>query len=480
MVAIIALVGILPQVAFASIVQGANAGTDSHAVDFSKYGSVCFDVPATISVKGITVGLTKSDGSFTPYRLINNDTNSIIWAFGAHDDIATTTTENSVSTSTTSFTLTPARYCVNMASNTGNEYFHGLASDGGAVSQAYGASLAELIGNDAGSPVTYFGSVNYSLCDTAGVCPLGSPSVDTTSRIVSFTPEDGATTTSPVTFTSHFYVSPADVGTVGMYISLHNIDQNVLLFGLLSPNDIVLFSGYATTTGDVYYSTTTPIGDGNYRIQAKLFNAINNPLGGELNLGVLWGINKSESHQFIVGQETYIGHISQQSYRELSQAYASTSATSTIANASNCNPLGSFDTIKCVSFLLIPDANSVAESVAYFKDNTLNHAPWGYFKRVNDIMSATSTVDFPSWTVHPAYYQDPDFYMSVNPTDMIAGGGALLDAIHDPIYGKNWRDVFTPIIQLIIGLITVVIIFFDIMHGQQSVNGGRGFNNRDL
>jgi len=61
-------------------------------------------------------------------------------------------------------------------------------------------------------------------------------------QICSFSPEDGyVATTTQVDFDLHAYINSEDVSDIkGIKVTLHNIDQNVLLLGFLSPSDIIL------------------------------------------------------------------------------------------------------------------------------------------------------------------------------------------------------------------------------------------------
>ena len=216
-------------------------------------------------------------------------------------------------------------------------------------------------------------------------------------RIITFTPEDGTTTLSavPVDFNLHAYINADDLGTfAGIKITYHNIDQNVLLASDFSTSDIVFLDRIqATSSGDFYYATSTLLADGDYRVTAELEKTtifgIINPFAGTL------GTIDEQSHQFIVGSETFIGHISQSNQKELAQFYASSTATTSSALASTCNPLGAFDIRSCLSFLFVPDSNALNDSLNTLKNGVLNRAPWGYITRIINIMATTSITTLP-------------------------------------------------------------------------------------
>lgn len=297
------------------------------------------------------------------------------------------------------------------------------------------------------------------------------PPTDTTTRIIDFDPQDGwfLATTSPdyptVDFNLHAYINEEDLGAIlGVKLIFHNIDQNVLAFGQFSPSDVYLFEGQATTTGDFYFSTSTVLADGNYRIYASITRSY------------LWGIfenpwspiNAEYYHQFIVGQGTLLGNLSQNAMTQMQAFYASSTATSTISLASSCNPLStSFDTLNCGAFLLVPDSGALSQTLEGLKEGFLTRIPWGYFSRVWEIMFDTSTTTLPSYSVSIRYGPGDGSNMatstlSFDPADMIAGGGTLLDSIRDPFNGKNIRDIFYPIVQLVVALAVLFEIFSDL------------------
>jgi hypothetical protein len=291
------------------------------------------------------------------------------------------------------------------------------------------------------------------------------PVTDTTTHIISFTPEDNSTTTSPVTFTMHAYVNPDDIGAyIGVKFTLHNIDQNVLLLSAFSPNDIYLLDGFnATTSGDFYFATSTTLADGNYRLEAMLERSY---LGGWI-VNPFSPINEDISHQFIVGSSTFIGNISQNGFSELQAIFASTTATSTTAVAQNCNPLGSFDVVKCGAFLFIPGGDYLNTTMKGLKDGVLTRVPWGYLTRTYNIWNASATTSLPSFTASvrtgPGDDMTPDVTtITIDPGDMIAGAGTLLDDTRDPIYNKNAKDVFGPLVQLVLAVSVIFTIIADL------------------
>jgi len=239
---------------------------------------------------------------------------------------------------------------------------------------------------------------------------------DTTTRIISMTPENGTTTSNPITFDFHGYINPDDVGSViKINIKLENIDQNVLFLGGTSyaAGYIDMFDGIATTTGDWYYSTTTYLGDGNYRFHAVMDSCatvfgsciFHTTLGGVIGGGVY----EEASTQFIVGEATFIGNISQNVNNILGIELASTSPNLSVGEV--CWPIKASDTFGfaynasssiagCLGYLFVPDASDLRDVMENFKDGFLTRVPWGYATRFFSIVSGDATSTLPVLSVN--------------------------------------------------------------------------------
>jgi hypothetical protein len=297
---------------------------------------------------------------------------------------------------------------------------------------------------------------------------------DTTTHVIDFFPHDtdvitSEGTSSPVFFSIHAYINPGDLGSIiGVRLTLHNIDQNTLLqftsLSGLSPNDIYIFEGQATTTGDFYYSATSTIANGNYRVNAVLertylFGFVSNPFSS---------INEDLSHQFIVGTSTFIGNLSQNGYDELQTFFATSTATSTAALSANCNPIsGIFDIRLCAAFLFIPGGPQLDNTIHSFKTGIAQRAPWGYVNRFVEILSNTATTSLPSFTAHiPVGGDDPTGNAETIHFDMgdfMTQGALAINSVTDPYNGMSARDIFEPLIRLAIALSVLFTIAADVM-----------------
>ncbi len=304
---------------------------------------------------------------------------------------------------------------------------------------------------------------------TEYTAPPTTHCIGTNTNICYFTPLNNSTSTGPtIDFYLQAYINHSDLdGITGIKVTLHNIDQNVLLFGALSPSDKYLFEGEATTSGEFNFSTSTTLGDGNYRLEACLERSY---LGGFLEnpfANVIMNANDCQSHQFIVGQSTFIGDVSQQGFDILNNLANGTTTATTTAQAGNCYfwlPT-TFNIFKCGTFLLVPDGYYLNNSIRSFRDGVLTRIPWGYLNRTYEILSSTTTVALPTYTASVVIGTTGHLSttsLAFDPGDMLAGGAQLITDTRDPFNGKNARDIFEPIVQLVIALAVVFTIVADI------------------
>lgn len=297
-------------------------------------------------------------------------------------------------------------------------------------------------------------------------------------RIFDFAPADNSTTSNPVDFNLRACINPEDLGTIkGVNITLHNIDQNVLLLGSLSPSDIYLLRERDIDVAGLFeFSTSTTLGEGNYRLEVCIersyfFGFIVNPLSS---------LSECESHQFIVESPTFIGNISQNIFRETNDFFAGLTATSSEALANTCNPIsGNFGIRECTAYLFVPDAQTLNATMKDIRTGILTRVPWGYFTRIVSIISDTATTSLPSWTASVQIGAGNDMTpeittITIDPSDMLVGGASLLESIHDPITDKTPREIFYPMVQLVIALGVIFTIVSDITHIQSSTEERKG------
>jgi hypothetical protein len=307
------------------------------------------------------------------------------------------------------------------------------------------------------------------------------PNPDNSTRIVSFTPSDGfvATTsaaTTTVDFSLHAFISAADIGNfLTIKIIYRNIDQNTLLnapcsgldpVGTCSVYSFDLFRGQATTSGDFYISSTTVLARGNYRVEASLDTATKL---GNVNLGAftfLGATSKVQNHQFIVGSSTFIGNLSQNTFREVDSFFGTLPATSTSALAAQCNPLSAiFGIRECMAFLLIPDAGQLNDAMNNIRVGILQKMPFGYLTRIITLLGSNGTTTLPviSYTFQSDSPLSGDT-ITFDTGSYMNQAAALVAEAKSNIAGdqKTVWEIFQPLIDLIIYLVLVYAMIHDV------------------
>lgn len=284
--------------------------------------------------------------------------------------------------------------------------------------------------------------------------------INTATRIIDFTPAEGAVLSSgaPVNFSLDYYLNPEDVGTVNsVRVTFTNIDQNAI-FSSFSNNTIEFVNYVATTSGQFNFASSTYLPNGNYRINATLerswvFGYLRNPFSS---------INTDQSHQFIVGSSTFIGNISQNSFSAINSIYNSFSSTSTASLSQSCNVLSGFDTNRCLAYLFIPSGEQINSTLESMRSNILVKAPWGYFNRMYVIWQTTATGTLPSMSISIPFGNGQYGTASADMGDMIVGGVSMLNSVTDPRYGKTARDILEPFVALLMAIAVIYTIVTDL------------------
>lgn len=290
--------------------------------------------------------------------------------------------------------------------------------------------------------------------------------IRTDTRIVAISPTNNsivATTSNnftPVDINVDIYVNENDiVSPYNVQVYIENIDQNIILSRLASLVGIggtkELFNEYATTSGYINYSTTTLLQAGGYRVHVSLDK--------KLYVFDIWNLDE-QSSQFAVGQQTWLSNIRQNSWTQIQTLIGAKNATTTEATAKTCNPFsGSFDIIDCSYFLFVPDTEELSKSMESLKDGVLHRIPWGYFTRVYDILSASTTTALPAFS----YTFDNRSPLSgnelnINIDDGIVQASAIMADIKTGD-NKTVQEVAEPIWNVIVGIALVFTIVTDLM-----------------
>jgi hypothetical protein len=312
-----------------------------------------------------------------------------------------------------------------------------------------------------------------------------TPPVDNTTRIIDFQPEDGTTTPSGlIQFGLHAYINPNDIGGfLGNYqveLQLHNTDENVYLLKVLSPYTMPLLNTNATTSGDFYFATSTPLPDGNYMVEARLTRS---SLWGASTLLNPWGAIV-EDHYFKVNKGTFIGELQTGISRGIAEALGevptTTQASTTQAQAKTCNPVsGDFDTIECGAFLFIPDSQQMSNTFKSVKEGMLQKMPFGYAYRMVELLASSSTSTLPvlSYTF-PADGGGPlagDTF-SFDTSAYMVQAAAVIGTMKSNIdHTSTLWDVLGPVVKLFLYIVLIYAMIQDVL-GLNLTNrlGGHG------
>jgi len=238
---------------------------------------------------------------------------------------------------------------------------------------------------------------------------------DDSSRILLMSPEDGSVVGNSVDYYLQVWLSEADVARgVGVRVKLHNIDKNGLnyLFNFPSDNDFILYDEYVTEAGVFTFSDTRTLDDGNYRLEASLIGSAGTLFGAPIltgcNIGGWLGdvLCVSASTQFVVNEPTLLGSLSTDLWNNWNNLATSSSATSTSALISSCNPFSGsastlffntdFSVFLCLNFLFVPDSSNLMNNLNAVWDQVIHNFPVGY---VTDFIEIVSTTTMSSLTV---------------------------------------------------------------------------------
>ncbi len=114
------------------------------------------------------------------------------------------------------------------------------------------------------------------------------------------------------------------------------------------------------------------------------------------------------------------------------------------------------------------------------KDGILVRVPWGYATRFITILANPATSTLPTFTTTIQIGAGSDMTpetteLTFDIGDMVTGGAALLASIEDPNHGKTAREIFEPIIKLVVALSVIITIVMDLMgshkHAQENNKG---------
>ncbi len=252
------------------------------------------------------------------------------------------------------------------------------------------------------------------------------------------------------------------------YYSSALIDVGFLIAGDVSPSVAGTYTYGVSGSGDFTISTSTPLSQiGVYTLITKITRPTFSLLGFGFGSTVIY----ATTTEFTVGTTTGFDRLQ-------AQVKAEAAALASTANADGCNinffsTSTPFSLTGCLLFLLLPDSTSMTLATTRLRDDVASRAPWGYLTRFLAIMGNQATSTLPTFTAEIALNNASDTTtLTYDPGDMLTGGAALLESIHDPYNNKSTKDVLEPIVLLVIGLGVLLTIASDLM-GSHKHDAGR-------
>jgi len=296
------------------------------------------------------------------------------------------------------------------------------------------------------------------------------PVIDTSTHIISVTPEnETATTSTTTTINANWYINTTDLemlsdGILG--IGKGNIRITAQLCPLNKIPATTCFPVIDTTitkaegyTIDEITSTTTTQNNTDYKMVWGITG---------YNYANFFGpvFNTSTTTYFTVGSTTNSGRIKEHEDFILGQYNRTASTTDDVYAVINsaCNPFstGDFDVGLCIYSIIAPPQDILARDIDILKEQFLYVAPIGYLTRFIDIMATTSTSSLPViayTTSGNSMFGTTTF--EFNPFGALASADSPLTYTSDQEEPKTMGQIFSYIINIIIYL---TLFFMIIKH----------------
>lgn len=325
----------------------------------------------------------------------------------------------------------------------------------GTSSNAYPGGVAQPNG------ASVFGSVDDLAFHVMGSTG-GYVIADHSTHIETITPRGGSTiaTSSNAVIGASGWVSDDDYKD-GMYIQVRYARFSSYQSSIASPDSLYTTKSIPITSAGYFnFSTTSPItATGEYSMLAEIKSpSLSDQLLNYFGFGQFAnsGIRTSSSTKFTAyAASSYDNYVA-----STTASVAAYVASSTISLAT-CTAWTSFDLGQCLNLLFVPQTQPIKEALGSFKNGFLSYTPWGYLTRFIVILTNNATGTLPTFTATFMTGPSATSSLTFDMQDMIAGGGDLLESIHDPNSGLSTRDIVEPWILLFIALSVLFIIISD-------------------
>lgn len=228
------------------------------------------------------------------------------------------------------------------------------------------------------------------------------PVGDTRTRIIEITPAHHAViaTTTPTgattTLAVEYYINEEDVGIFNtMKIFIEHKDQNKLIDDTYEFEEKIL-----PLAGSGYWDREIFLPIGNYSIEVQILNTtmgglFYNPFTYKSNSIFMSTDDRNllaQYHQYVIGESTFLGGLTQGWNDEFEQILAGTSTGPKLAD---CNILYKFDFANCMAFTFIPKKEQLTLFASKISENVFTKFPAGYIWSLGTILNSTTTTPLP-------------------------------------------------------------------------------------
>lgn len=322
----------------------------------------------------------------------------------------------------------------------------------------------------AGSGSVYSSQGYLEIADSGGFTTPPPP--DYSTHIVSVSPLGNSTiaTSTSASVGAHVYINGSDYAD-GDHVQIKFVRQSSSQAAVASPNLLfTVFDFVATTSGDSYFSTTTPLLDvGRYSMTTTLY-APNGIIGSALNwFGGFYGDSTLGDATLIATSTSFV--VSQLSDYDVfvastTQAITNYLASSTVSLAS-CTSFSGFNLGDCMNLIFVPQSAPITQLFTNFRDGFLTYAPWGYVTRLVTIFTGGAITSLPvisyqagsssPLVLHNAGILTIDFFSPVYWSEVTAIRA-------DDGSNKDVWDIIDPYFTMIVAFSVLFVILEDLLH----------------
>jgi len=307
------------------------------------------------------------------------------------------------------------------------------------------------------------------------------------SRIISVEPEDNEIVSSPVTFSSQWFITQSDIdnqsdGIFGLGSGRFSVFAHICAldrFPNCRPGSAQVYywrlpTGYETSTSTVLTVPFLGLED--------LPNNMDYKMTTQLTGDNYWGLfgtflHLSTTTYFTVGSTTHSGNIRNDVEEADDDYFATSTDVYAVVNAS-CNPFSSgFDVGLCIYSIVAPPSGILDERLNEIKSQVLTIAPWGYLTRFFVIISGNATttlpvIDFVFATSSPLFGYD----IHLDPFGTLEEADNIINATSTSANPQTIWEIMSQVVNIIVYLMLAFMIIKDLTNSHRHVDN----NQKDI